>query len=124
MKRPKFEVGDRINLKRRPNLEYNILTITDVDLDLECYTCNQGSVFSFDEQDDWKLVERGELNSETLGAHLRNLLTPYKTLLSLVEDVNNGKAKVEVLKKYKCNNIKDLLEFSRSEEMETGIWRK
>ena len=63
-------------------------------------------------------------NSETLGAHLRNLLTPYQTLLSLVEEVNNGRAEVEVLKKYKCDNMKELLEFSRSEEMETGIWRK
>ena len=28
--------------------------------------------------------------TETLGARLRNLLTPYKTLLCLIEDVNKG----------------------------------
>lgn len=61
--------------------------------------------------------------TETLGAHLRNLLTPYKTLLGLVEDVNNGKMDINVLKKYKCDNISEIIEFSHSNEMENVLWR-
>lgn len=61
--------------------------------------------------------------TETLGAHLRNLLTPYKTLLSLIEDVNNGEIELNMLKKIKCDNIKELIEFSHSDKMETTLWR-
>ena len=43
--------------------------------------------------------------TETLGAHLRNLLTPYKTLLNLVNDVIEGKMDIKLLEKYKCNNL-------------------
>ena len=62
--------------------------------------------------------------TETLGAHLRNLLTPYKTLLCLVEDVNKGEMDVSVLKKYKCNNIDELIKFSYSDKMEKVLYRK
>ena len=61
--------------------------------------------------------------TETLGAHLRNLLTPYKTLLNLVKDINNGTMDVSVLKKYKCDNIDDIIEFSYSDKMENTLWR-
>lgn len=61
--------------------------------------------------------------TETLGAHLRNLLTPYKTLLSLIKDVNNGTMDVSVLKKYECNNINEIIEFSNSDKMENTLWR-
>jgi hypothetical protein len=61
--------------------------------------------------------------TETLGAHLRNLLTPYKTLLSLVEDINNGEIELDMLKKIKCDNIKELVEFSHSDKMENTLWR-
>ena len=61
--------------------------------------------------------------TETLGAHLRNLLTPYKTLLNLVKDINNGTMDVSVLKKYKCDNIDDIIEFSYSDKMENALWR-
>ena len=61
--------------------------------------------------------------TETLGAHLRNLLTPYKTLLSLVEDINNGKFELDVLKKIKCDNIDEIIKFSYSEKMENNLWR-
>ena len=47
--------------------------------------------------------------TETLGAHLRNLLTPYKTLLDLVEDVSNGKRDISVLNTYKCDNISEII---------------
>ena len=61
--------------------------------------------------------------TETLGAHLRNLLTPYKTLLNLVKDVNNGTMDVSVLKKYECNNINEIIEFFHSDKMENTLWR-
>ena len=61
--------------------------------------------------------------TETLGAHLRNLLTPYKTLLSLVEDINNGKFELDMLKKIKCDNIDEIIKFSYSDKMENNLWR-
>ena len=62
--------------------------------------------------------------SETLGAHLRNLLSPYQTLLCLVDDVINGKLDFEMLKKYRCNNIDNIIAFSYSDKMENNIWRR
>ena len=47
--------------------------------------------------------------TETLGAHLRNLLTPYKTLLNIVKDINNGTMSIELLKKFECDNIVNLI---------------
>ena len=61
--------------------------------------------------------------TETLGAHLRNLLTPYSTLLNIVKEVNNGTMDVSVLKKYKSNNISEIIEFSHSDKMENTLWR-
>ncbi len=61
--------------------------------------------------------------TETLGAHLRNLLTPYRTLLDLVKDVNNGTMDVSVLKEYECDNINEIIEFSHTDKMENTLWR-
>ena len=61
--------------------------------------------------------------TETLGAHLRNLLSPYQTLLNIVEEVNKGKMDVSMLKKYKCNNIKEIIKFSYHEKMENNLFR-
>ena len=61
---------------------------------------------------------------ETLGAHLRNLLTPYSTLLQLVDDVNKGNIGKEELERFKCDNLKDLIAFSESPIMEETIWIK
>ena len=61
--------------------------------------------------------------TETLGAHFRNLLTPYKNLLCLVEDVRNGKMDLKILERVKCNNIDALIEFSHSDKMENVLWR-
>jgi hypothetical protein len=61
--------------------------------------------------------------TETLGAHLRNLLTPYRTLLDLVNDVVNGDFDIDVFKKINCDNINELIEFSHSDKMENIIWR-
>ena len=69
------------------------------------------------------LLINKKMATETLGAHLRNLLTPYKTLLSLVEDINNGKFELDALKKIKCDNIDEIIEFSYSDKMENNLWR-
>lgn len=61
--------------------------------------------------------------TETLGAHLRNLLGPYRSLLDLVEEFNKGNIEPDFLKKYKCDNIKELIEFSYSDKMENTLWR-
>lgn len=61
--------------------------------------------------------------TETLGAYLRNLLSPYKTLLNLVNDVKNGKMDIDVFTKINCNNINELIKFSYSDKMENTLWR-
>lgn len=64
------------------------------------------------------------VKGETLGERLRNLLTPYKNLLLLVNDVNTGKMDKEVLKKFKFDNLDDLVSFSESKIMEETIWQE
>lgn len=63
-------------------------------------------------------------NTETLGAHLRNLLTPYKTLLCLIEDEKYIKLDKEALKEYGLDNLEDLISFSNAKEMEETLWCK
>ena len=63
-------------------------------------------------------------NTETLGAHLRNLLTPYKTLLCLIEDENDIKLNKETLEEYGLDNLEELISFSNAKEMEETLWRK
>ena len=60
---------------------------------------------------------------ETLGAHLRNLLSPYKTLLNLVNDVVNQDLDINVFKNINCDNINELIKFSYSDKMENTLWR-
>ena len=62
--------------------------------------------------------------TETLGAHLRNLLTPYKTLLCLIEDEKDIKLDKETLEKYGLDNLDELISFSNSEMMKNTLWRK
>ena len=62
-------------------------------------------------------------NTETLGAHLRNLLTPYKTLLCLIEDEKDIKLDKETLEEYGLDNLEDLISFSNAKEMEETLWR-
>lgn len=75
--------------------------------------------------EDFKNHMEGEQGTaaETLGAHLRNLLSPYRTLLGLVNDAVNGDFDTNALKKINCDNIDELIEFSRSDKMENTIWR-
>jgi hypothetical protein len=63
-------------------------------------------------------------NTETLGAHLRNLLTPYKTLLCLIRDEKDIKLDKDTLEKYGLDNLEELISFSNVKEMEETIWRK
>ena len=62
--------------------------------------------------------------TETLRAHLRNLLTPYKTLLCLIENEEYIKLNKETLEKYGLDNLEELISFSNVKEMEETIWRK
>lgn len=61
--------------------------------------------------------------TETLGAHLRNLLIPYSTLLYIVTDIMQGNVGLEVLKKIDYNNLDELIKFSHSDKMENVLWR-
>lgn len=61
--------------------------------------------------------------TETLGAHLRNLLTPYCTLLNIVTDVMVGNVGFDALNKIDCNNLDELIKFSHSDKMENTLWR-
>ncbi len=58
--------------------------------------------------------------TETLGAHLRNLLTPYKTLIELYKD---GIIKEDFIKDFELN-LKNLIKFSHTDKMENILWRK
>ena len=58
---------------------------------------------------------------ETLGAHLRNLLTPYKTLLTAIE---KGQKLPDSFLKSCFDNLYDLVEFSNSEKMEKNTFEK
>lgn len=57
--------------------------------------------------------------TETLGAHLRNLLTPYKTLISLYKD---GLIKEDFVESFE-KNLVELINFSNTEKMENILWR-
>jgi hypothetical protein len=69
---------------------------------------------------------------ESLGAHLRNLLTPYATLIQLSNDLlkakNNGNEEefnklLTMMNKYDFNNLQDIIDFSFIEQMELINWR-
>lgn len=71
-------------------------------------------------------------NFESLGAHLRNLLTPYATVITLLGEIlsanRNGDEKktkelLDTLDKYDFNNIQDIIDFSFIEQMELINWR-
>lgn len=71
-------------------------------------------------------------NFESLGAHLRNLLTPYATVITLLGEIlsanRNGDEKktkelLDALDKYDFNNIQDIIDFSFIEQMELINWR-
>ena len=66
-------------------------------------------------------------NFESLGEHLRNLLTPYATLIQIIDDLinakNNGNEEefneiLTTIKKYNFNNLQDIIDFSFIEQME------
>ena len=73
-------------------------------------------------------------NEESLGARLRNLLTPYKVLLDLLENAKNEwhkgydfdaygeyyKFRQAIYTNIPHNNLKDLIDFSKTEEMENN----
>ncbi len=69
---------------------------------------------------------------ESLGAHLRNLLTPYASLIDIVGEIltarregdeKKTKELLDALDKYDFNNIQDIIDFSFIEQMELINWR-
>ncbi len=71
-------------------------------------------------------------NFESLGAHLRNLLTPYASLIDIVGEIltarregdeKKTKELLDALDKYDFNNIQDIIDFSFIEQMELINWR-
>ena len=69
---------------------------------------------------------------ESLGAHLRNLLTPYANLIKLVGELlkayrENNERDIELITSFlnKCdyNNIQDIIDFSFIDQMEKINWR-
>ena len=69
---------------------------------------------------------------ESLGAHLRNLLTPYATLIDVVGEILTARREgdeekmnkiLDSLKVYEFNNIQDIIDFSFIEQMELINWR-
>ena len=71
-------------------------------------------------------------NFESLGAHLRNLLTPYASLIQLTEELLKAKREnneeefnkiFNILKDYDFNNLQDIIDFSFIEQMELINWR-
>lgn len=71
-------------------------------------------------------------NFESCGAHLRNLLSPYKTLLTLLKDIKTKESRGEIddVEKLKTflfskdfDNLEELIKFSHIEEMESANWR-
>lgn len=69
---------------------------------------------------------------ESLGAHLRNLLTPYATLIDIVGEILTAKREgdeekmnklLDGLKTHEFNNIQDIIDFSFIEQMELINWR-
>lgn len=69
---------------------------------------------------------------ESLGAHLRNLLTPYATLIDIVGEILTAKREgdeekmnklIDGLKTHEFNNIQDIIDFSFIEQMELINWR-
>jgi len=72
-------------------------------------------------------------NFESLGAHLRNLLTPYATLIDVVGEILAARREgdeekmnkiLDSLKVYEFNNIQDIIDFSFIEQMELINWRQ
>jgi hypothetical protein len=70
---------------------------------------------------------------ESLGAHLRNLLTPYATLIDVVGEILTARREgdeekmnkiLDSLKVYEFNNIQDIIDFSFIEQMELINWRQ
>lgn len=59
--------------------------------------------------------------TETLGAHLRNLLSPYNTLIAVCKETNFQvpESLIESCK----DNLKRLIDFSNTEKMEQNLWR-
>ena len=71
------------------------------------------------------------IEHETLGAHIRNILTPYANIIQLLEDIheNNDERMKEFLltkidPKKLQKNLNHFIEVSKLKEVEDINWRK
>ena len=71
-------------------------------------------------------------NYETLGAHIRNALTPYNNVIAFIKDMKEAEdsgdtKKFEIFKKmlYKSSdNLQHLIDISKMPEVEAINWRQ
>ena len=70
------------------------------------------------------------IDHETLGAHIRNILTPYANIIQLLEDIheNNDERMKEFLltkidPKKLLKNLNHFIEISKLKEVEDINWR-
>ena len=76
-----------------------------------------GKIFEEYDEDEIEILHDDE---ETLGARLRNLLTPYKNLIQLNKDGKDVSGYLEDVER----NFKDLVEFSKIWSMENHYLKK
>ena len=72
-------------------------------------------------------------SSETLGNHLRNLLSPYQQMIDVLDTIcdenETDDTKIDLLTllykqlESKKSNLRELIEFSKSPVMESNFWR-
>ena len=69
---------------------------------------------------------------ESCGEHLRNLITPYYTLLEIFKSLKRHKEEgdedkfnnvLDFLMNHDFDNINDIIEFSKIDQMEKANWR-
>lgn len=85
--------------------------------------CN-GKIYEEYDEDELEFIKE-PIKGETLGAHLRNLLSPYKNLLQIINDVKEGKMdRGYIWSNSDSEALDKLIEFSKCEQMESVVYKK
>lgn len=117
--KPKFQVGDKVNLIDRPDVKYNILTIESVNMDEHCYVCNQGSVIDFSEEIIWRKVENDDTKPTRFDVGDFVVVRDGKsTKILKIEQADNAD--------YECMNISDgsieTIHVENLDDADSWIW--
>lgn len=117
--KPKFQVGDKVNLIDRPDVNYNILTIESVNMDEHCYVCNQGSVIDFSKEIIWRKVENDDTKPTRFDAGDFVVVRNGKcTKILKIEQADNAD--------YTCMNISDgsieTIHVENLDDADSWIW--